>query len=517
MIHRINLVIPYAEEQHLGKFVAQQLNIDLNSVSHIQVIKRSMDARATTIKLNFQLDVYTSPDFYEKFDYQLPKTSVANSNKGTVIIVGAGPAGLFAALKLIALGLKPIILERGKDVKERRRDLALINKLGLVNPESNYCFGEGGAGTYSDGKLYTRSTKRGDVNAILQTFVSFGADERILSDAHPHIGTNKLPGIISRIRNYILDAGGEVHFESKVVDFILNGKAVVGVRTIRQEFIGLGVILATGHSARDIFELLAAKNILVEPKSFAMGVRIEHPQLLIDEIQYKHKDRMLDLPPAAYSLVHQVNGRGVFSFCMCPGGIIAPCATSTGEVVTNGWSPSKRNNKFANAGMVTSIESKDLLPFKSFGAFAGMQFQQELEQHAFKAGGGNLIAPGQRMVDFCSSRLSANLPENSYHPGVKSIPLHEMLPHSIGKRLQVALAHFGTKMKGFYTNEAILVGVETRTSSPVRIPRNPITLEHITTMGLYPCAEGAGYAGGIVSAAVDGQKCAMALAAKYAT
>ena len=427
--------------------------------------------------------------------------------------MGAGPAGLFAALQCIELGLKPIIIERGKAVKDRRRDLANINKQGLVNPESNYCFGEGGAGTYSDGKLYTRSTKRGDVNGVLKTFVAHGATEDILVDARPHIGTNKLPQIIEAIRETILNAGGEIHFDSKVTSLLVSSGEIKGVQLATGEKLQANaVILATGHSARDVFEMLHRQNILIEAKPFALGVRIEHPQEIIDRAQYHcppNEDRGPDLPPSYYNLVEQVDGRGVFSFCMCPGGIIAPCATEPNEIVVNGWSPSKRNNPYANSGTVVQINLEDVAgdnadPFKM------LRFQQQIEHAAYKAGGGNLVAPAQRMVDFAENRLSRDLPKNSYLPGTNSVQLKEVLPHWINERLRKALPAFGKKMKGYYTNEAILVGVESRTSSPVKIPRDKETLQHPQVKGLFPCGEGAGYAGGIISAAIDGINCAVA-------
>ena len=426
-----------------------------------------------------------------------------------MIVIGAGPAGLFASLKLIESGIKPIILERGKDVRARRRDLADLNKQGEVNPESNYCFGEGGAGTYSDGKLYTRSSKRGDVNRILNLFAHFGAEEKILYEAHPHIGTNKLPNIITAIRKKILDCGGEYWFEKKVVDLVLADGKITGVKTSDgNSFDANAVILATGHSARDIFQLLHAKKIQIDLKPFALGVRVEHPQALIDSLQYHGVTRDDFLPPASYSLVQQVQNRGVFSFCMCPGGIIAPAATAPGELVVNGWSPSKRNNPFANSGIVVTVEEKDTYPFRNYGPLAAIYFQQSIEQKAFIAGGGKFVAPAQRMVDFSRDKVSATLPACSYLPGLHPVCLKEVLPPFIHTRLQQAFIEFGKKMKGYFTNEAVVVAPESRTSSPVRIPRNAITMQHPQIDNLYPCAEGAGYAGGIVSAAMDGEKAA---------
>ncbi|MGZ3872202.1 MAG: NAD(P)/FAD-dependent oxidoreductase, partial [Mucilaginibacter sp.] len=398
----------------------------------------------------------------------------------------------------------------GKDVKQRRRDLANINKQGLVNPESNYCFGEGGAGTYSDGKLYTRSTKRGDVNAVLRTFVSHGATGDILIDARPHIGTNKLPQIITSIKDSILNAGGDVLFDKKVTGLLVEFGKIKGISLASGEKITADrVILATGHSARDIFEMLHHQHILIEAKPFALGVRIEHPQEIIDRAQYHCEHRGADLPPSYYNLVEQVDNRGVFSFCMCPGGIIAPCATEADEIVVNGWSPSKRNNPFANSGTVVQINMEDVQDSEN-DPLSMLRFQQQVEKLAFNAGGGKLVAPAQRMVDFVNNRLSVDLPENSYLPGTRSTELKEILPGWINERLRKALPAFGRKMKGYYTNEAVLVGVESRTSSPVKIPRDKETLQHPQVSGLFPCGEGAGYAGGIISAAIDGINCAIA-------
>jgi uncharacterized FAD-dependent dehydrogenase len=438
----------------------------------------------------------------------------ATKAKNNIIIVGAGPAGLFAALKLLEMGIKPIILERGKDVRARRRDLAALNKQGIVNPESNYCFGEGGAGTYSDGKLYTRSNKRGDINRILNLFVQFGAEEKILYEAHPHIGTNKLPHIITAMRQAIIEHGGEVLFEKKVTGFIIEANTIKGVRTFDGDTLTAeAVVLATGHSARDIFELLHHKNILIEAKPFALGVRIEHPQSIIDAAQYHCTVRGDYLPPASYSLVEQVNGRGVFSFCMCPGGIIAPAATSPNELVVNGWSPSKRNNPYANSGMVVSVdeESLQLAKFKSTKAgtpLTLMDFQQSVEQKAWNAGGGKSVAPALRVVDFCNGKISQSLPDCSYLPGITASDFRDILPNFIHKSLQEGIKAFGKRMKGYYTNDAIVVATESRTSSPVRIPRNNNNLQHPQIKNLYPCGEGAGYAGGIVSACMDGERVA---------
>lgn len=486
--------------------LAVALNIDLIKINHYQVIKRSIDARSRRVVYRLQVRAYIDEDISQKENiFSYPMVGDAK----TVIIVGAGPAGLFAALQCLENGLKPIVVERGKDVKQRRRDLAAINKYGVVNTESNYCYGEGGAGTYSDGKLYTRSNKRGDINKVLQIFVQHGANQDILIDARPHIGTNKLPHIITAIRETIQNAGGQVLFDSKLTDFIItNGKIRGIVVNQEQELLADHVILATGHSARDIYELLNKKNILIEAKPFALGVRIEHPQQIIDSAQYHCDIRSEFLPPAYYSMVEQVKTRGVFSFCMCPGGIIAPCATNLNEIVVNGWSPSKRNNPFANSGTVVQITLDDV---QGYDPLRMLNFQSEIEQLAFEAGGGNLVAPAQRMIDFVENKLSIDLPKNSYLPGTKSVMLDNILPNFVSSSLRTALPLFGKKMKGYYTNEAILVGVESRTSSPVRIPRDKETYQHPQVTGLYPCAEGAGYAGGIVSAAIDGINCANAI------
>jgi len=510
MIKEVEIVCPpgqHEDEAVLKGLASAALKISAAKITGFKILKRSIDARGRKVVYRMQLKVYMDePYLPETYTVTYPDIKQAKP----IIIVGAGPAGLFAALQCIELGLKPIIIERGKEVKDRRRDLANINKQGLVNPESNYCFGEGGAGTYSDGKLYTRSTKRGDVNQVLQIFVAHGATEDILVDARPHIGTNKLPQIITAIRETILNSGGEIRFDAKLTSLQVQFGKIKGVQLASGEKIDAdAVILATGHSARDVFQMLHHQNILIEAKPFALGVRIEHPQEIIDRAQYHCEVRGDDLPPSYYSLVEQVDGRGVFSFCMCPGGIIAPCATEANEIVVNGWSPSKRNNPYANSGTVVQVNLEDVAgddndPFKM------LRFQQEIERLAFTAGGGALVAPGQRMVDFVNGRQSADLPKSSYLPGTKSVQLSEVLPGWINSRLKKALPAFGQKMKGYYTNEAILVGVESRTSSPVKIPRDKETLQHPQISGLFPCGEGAGYAGGIISAAIDGINCAVA-------
>ena len=512
MQQEIELSIPpakIADEAYLLQRGATHLNIAPARIKRLKIRKRSIDARSKQVVFRVRVVLYID----EIPEPEIFTASYANvAGAPPVIIIGAGPAGLFAALRCLERGLRPVVLERGKPVRERRRDLAMLNKQGVVDPDSNYCFGEGGAGTYSDGKLYTRSNKRGDVQRVLQWLVAHGATEDILVDARPHIGTNKLPHIIEAIRHTILEYGGEIHFNKRVVDITESSGQATGVVLASGEHLdSRHVILATGHSARDLFELFHRKRWLAEPKPFALGVRIEHPQEIIDQAQYHCAVRSEHLPPAYYSLVEQVNGRGVFSFCMCPGGIIAPCATDKGEVVVNGWSPSKRNNPFANSGTVVQVNLEDV-PQSGRYPFALLDFQHEVEERAYVVGGGNLVAPAQRMVDFVEGRLSTDLPVNSYKPGTKSALLSDVLPVFVHDALRKALPLFGKKMKGYYTNEAILVGVESRTSSPIRIPRDKETLQHPQIKGLYPCGEGAGYAGGIVSAAIDGINCADAIA-----
>ncbi|MBO9570733.1 MAG: FAD-dependent monooxygenase [Chitinophagaceae bacterium] len=502
-----------SSEDTIKQYISQYLSIKKSSVTGYTLLKRSLDARGRQPMYLLTLNTFIDEPFIHRKISKLNLTNVSRSTK-KIIIAGAGPAGLFAALTLIEKGIKPVILERGKDVRSRRRDLASLNKEGIINPDSNYCFGEGGAGTYSDGKLYTRSTKRGDVYRILNILVQFGADENILSDAHPHIGTNKLPQIITSIRKAITDCGGEFLFEKKITDLVTENNKLTNVITADgDKYDGDALILATGHSARDIFLLLHKKNILIEAKPFALGVRVEHPQQLIDSIQYHCPARGEFLPPASYSLVQQTGDRGVFSFCMCPGGIIAPASTAAGELVVNGWSPSKRNNPFANSGIVAAVNEVDFSHLTSkFGALAAMELQSQTEKKAFKYGGGNFVAPAQRLVDFTNKKLSSTLPECSYVPGIHAAPINEILPSFIYTALSAAFKEFGKKMKGYFTNDAIVVATESRTSSPVRIPRNNDTLEHPQIKGLYPCGEGAGYAGGIVSAAMDGERVANMIA-----
>ena len=492
-------------EEALGTAVAKAAGMPQDELSSYRIIRKSLDARHGKLRFNLRVEVLSEDEASSRHPDYIDRDFENVAGKEPVIIVGSGPAGLFAALKAIELGRKPIIVERGKDVRERRRDLAQLTRNHIVNSESNYCFGEGGAGTYSDGKLYTRSTKRGKVSRILSTFIQFGAGEEILVDAHPHIGTDKLPKVISNMRERILECGGEILFNTKMTDLLISDSTVTGIEVNGDDKIKANqVILATGHSARDVYELLYRKSIEIEEKQFAMGVRVEHPQELINSIQY-HGQMCDVLPPASYSWVEQVRGRGVYSFCMCPGGVIAPCATSPGEVVTNGWSPSKRNNPFANSGIVVSIEKEDLQPFSKHGPLAGMYFQQAVEQAVCRSGGGTQTAPAQRLSDFARRKMSTDLPECSYHPGIVSLEMGDVLPDSIASRLRSAFGSIGKKMNGYLTNEAVVLAVESRTSSPVRIPRGKDG-QHPRIRGLYPCGEGAGYAGGIVSAAIDGEK-----------
>jgi uncharacterized FAD-dependent dehydrogenase len=500
------------DDDKIKNYIASQLKVSEKKINAFQIIRRSIDARSRNIVVNLQVHAFVEEPFYDYFEFQPQLQNV--TNKRPILIAGAGPAGLYAALRCIEEGFCPIIVERGKDVKSRRRDLAKMNKEGIVNPESNYCFGEGGAGTYSDGKLYTRSNKRGNIKKCLQWFRHFGAPEAILTEAHPHIGTNKLPGIISAMRDAIIACGGQILFDTKLTDIILEGDILKGIEVNHQDkILADALILATGHSARDIFRLLHHKNILIESKPFALGVRIEHAQAFIDSVQYKcdiEKGRVAYLPPASYSLVSQEHGKGVFSFCMCPGGIIAPASTDEGELVVNGWSPSKRDNPYSNSGMVVSVDEQDFAKYGFTGPLAAMEYQQMVERKAWQAGGGKLVAPAQRVSDFTANKFSSSLPKCSYLPGVTSAKINDVLPKEVVRSLAAGLITFGKKMKGYHTQDALIVATESRTSSPIRIPRDKDTLMHTQIKGLFPCAEGAGYAGGIISAAMDGDNCAAA-------
>jgi uncharacterized FAD-dependent dehydrogenase len=488
--------------------LADHLGIDDSRIQHFHIRKRSIDGRSKIVKLVMSIDAWIDEKYIAESAFSPDFKNVKNATE--VYIIGAGPAGYFAALQLLEMGKKPIIIERGKDVRNRRRDLAALSKNHIVNPESNYCFGEGGAGTYSDGKLYTRSDKRGDIKKILDLFIHFGASESIGIDSKPHIGTNKLPEIIQSIRECILSYGGEIHFEKRLDDFEMQFNSIQSITLNGSEKIKTNqLILATGHSSRMIFEMLHAKEISIEAKPFALGVRAEHPQQLVDQAQYHCKTRPDYLPPSYYSFVSQEMERGVYSFCMCPGGIIAPCSTSPGEIVTNGWSPSKRNNPYANSGIVVEIRLEDMVKLGvTESPLMAMEFQKMIEQKACQLAGNDQTAPAQRLVDFVNNTASNSLPDCSYTPGIKSVNLSEVLPEFISKRLKNGFKSFGKKMPTYFTNEAVLVAPESRTSSPVKIPRESKSLQHPEVSGLFPCGEGAGYAGGIVSAAIDGMKCA---------
>lgn len=510
----LNLSPPEAaDNDRIKRIAGSKAGTPVDEIREVRTIKRSVDARKPKIRINLVVEVITGDD--EKISSQISFKPLNVTLAPEVLIAGAGPAGLFAALRLIELGIRPVILERGRDISARKRDIAQISRNHIINPDSNYCFGEGGAGTFSDGKLYTRSKKRGDNRRILELLCYHGANKNILYEAHPHLGTDKLPGIISSIRKSITDSGGLFLLEKRITDFIMEGNSVKGVLAGENErFRSPFLILATGHSARDIFCLCRKSGIDIEFKSFAMGVRVEHQQELIDRIQYHGKERGEYLPAASYNLVQQVDGRGVYSFCMCPGGFIVPAATSQEEVVVNGMSPSGRNSSYANSGIVVEINEADMTSYSRFGELAGLQFQMELEREAWESGGCSQKAPAQRLQDFTNGTASHSLPEVSYFPGVTPSPLHKWLPDVIGLRLRNGLRMFGTVMKGFLTNDAVVVGVESRTSSPLRIPRDISSMEHIRISGLYPCGEGSGYAGGIVSSAVDGMKAAEAIGMK---
>ncbi|MBN8825294.1 MULTISPECIES: NAD(P)/FAD-dependent oxidoreductase [unclassified Spirosoma] len=526
MIHQLSLTLAPElafDDEAFRMHVLTHLSLPDTAEVLVRKKRQSIDARNRQVRVQVEADVFVGQTPPPLIQYQKPQTDVSKAPQA--IVVGAGPAGLFAALRLIELGIKPVVVERGSDVRTRRRDLAAINKDHIVNPESNYCFGEGGAGTYSDGKLYTRSTKRGDVRRILEIFVAHGATEQILVDAHPHIGTNKLPNVVADLRTSILNAGGDVRFDTKVTDLLLDGNELNGVVLANGETItGIGVILATGHSARDIFYLLHNRKVRIEAKPFAMGVRIEHQQRLIDQFQYHRPNRGDYLPAASYSLVAQTRyqgvERGVFSFCMCPGGFIVPAATAPGELVVNGMSPSRRDSQYANSGLVVAITDVDLRPYADEGPLAGLALQQELERWACRMGATQAdrpsqTAPAQLIADFVDGRISNDLLPTSYQPGLASVDMTEVLPDHIAQPLRQGLRDFGRKMRGYVSNEGQLIGAESRTSSPVRIPRHRDTCEHVDIQRLFPCGEGAGYAGGIVSAAMDGERCAEELVKLY--
>lgn len=515
MIKEIQLrVLPEvaANEQNIKRYLQADNGLEISHINAVRILKRSIDARQRTVYVNLKVRAYVDEkpedDEFVHTDYHPVK------GDKQAIVVGAGPGGLFAALHLIELGIKPIVVERGKNVHDRKKDLADISRNQTVNPESNYSFGEGGAGAYSDGKLYTRSKKRGNTEKILNVFCQHGASTAILADAHPHIGTDKLPRIIENIRNTIIECGGEVHFETRMDSLIIDKIKVAGVETNTGEVFRGPVILATGHSARDVYRWLNDNHVAIEAKSLAVGVRLEHPQHLIDQIQYHNRQgRGEYLPAAEYNFVTQVEGRGVYSFCMCPGGFIVPAASGPEQVVVNGMSPSNRGSKWANSGMVVEIHPDDFPEYDKYGALSLMEFQIALERQAWMQGGHKQIAPAQRMADFVRGHLGPDVPASSYSAGLISSPLHFWMPQFITKRLQQGFAHFGKMSHGFLTNEAVMIGVETRTSSPVRILRDKDTLQHVEVSGLFPCGEGAGYAGGIVSAAIDGERCADNLAA----
>lgn len=505
------LPVVAASENAIKRYLAEEQGIDQRTINSVRVLKKSIDARQRTIFVNLKIRVYINEvpqdDEYEHTEYQNVE------DRPQVVVVGEGPGGLFASLRLIELGLRPVVLERGKDVRERKMDLAQITKTQKVDPESNYCFGEGGAGAYSDGKLYTRSKKRGNVNKILNVFCQHGASTSILADAHPHIGTDKLPRVIENMRNTIIKCGGEVHFQTKMTRLVVEGERVTGVEAVDLKTGGEltfrgPVILATGHSARDVYRLLVESNIHIEAKGIAVGVRLEHPSQLIDQIQYHNREgRGKYLPAAEYSFVTQVEERGVYSFCMCPGGFVIPAATGPQQLVVNGMSPSNRGTQWSNSGMVVELHPDDV-GGDSSDPLCMMHFQEKLERDCWQQGNMKQTAPAQRMADFVNNRLSYDLPKSSYAPGLISSPLHFWMPPFVAKRLQEGFKKFGKMSHGFLTNEAVLIATETRTSSPVRIVRDPATLQHVTVQGLFPCGEGAGYAGGIVSAGVDGERCA---------
>ena len=514
MIHEFQLrVLPEVagSEQALKEYVSNEYGIDAGQINAVRILKRSIDARQRVVYVNLKIRVYRNEQ--PEGEEYTPVAYRDVSGGKQAVIVGAGPGGLFAALRLIELGIRPIVIERGKNVRDRKKDIANISREQRVDPESNYSFGEGGAGAYSDGKLYTRSKKRGNVDKILNVFCQHGASTSILCDVHPHIGTDKLPAVIENMRGTILSNGGEVHFETRMDRLVIDGGIVTGIETNTGTVFSGPVILATGHSARDVYKWFSDNDVPIEAKGIAVGVRLEHPQHLIDCIRYhSRKGRGEWLPPAEYSFVTQADGRGVYSFCMCPGGFVVPAATDAGQVVVNGMSPSNRGSKWANSGMVVEVRPEDLPGYAGFGKLAVMEFQKDLERTAWLQGGMSQVAPAQRMADFVNRKLSAEVNVSSYTPGLVASPLHFWLPDFVAGRLSQAFVRFGKTSKGFLTNEANLIGVETRTSSPVRILRDADTLQHVSLPGLFPCGEGAGYAGGIVSAAIDGERCAEMLA-----
>jgi len=516
MAARINLTLsPEAAADHneIIRKAARMLRCSPADITGVTIIRKSIDARKPAIVFNVEAEVFTGDETPPSEIISFQERDVSNAKE--ILIAGSGPAGLFAALTLIGHGLRPVVIERGRDVSSRKRDIAMISRQHVVDNDSNYCFGEGGAGTYSDGKLYTRSKKRGENRKVLELLHFFGADENILYEAHPHIGTDRLPSIIRNIREKIIECGGQVLLNTRITGLLLNGRRFAGVEAGGQTFMSDTLILATGHSARDIYALLGQHFAAMEFKPFAMGVRVEHPQELIDRIQYHGKSRGSWLPPASYTLSRQVEGRGVFSFCMCPGGFIVPSATSGDEVVVNGMSPARRNSVWANSGIVTEIRGGDVSAYGRYGPMAGLKFQQHLEKLAWEHGGRRQTAPAQRLTDFIAGRPSATLPRSSYSPGIVSSPLHEWLPEPLLGALKEGFRAFGRMMKGYVTEEAVLVGVESRSSSPLRIPRDPATLQHTDIEGLYPCGEGSGYAGGIVSSAIDGMRVAEVLSGKF--
>lgn len=510
MIEKVNIrLIPEdaALENKILKAVVESCGIGQNRINQWRIIKRSIDARQKQIYVNLTIAIAFDNDKELAVIKPIEYADVSQS-KHHILIVGAGPAGLFAALRAIELGIKPIIFERGVDVDSRRKDLAQISRTDRVDPESNYCFGEGGAGAYSDGKLFTRSKKRGNIEEVLQILFQHGASDNILIDTHPHIGSDKLPIIIKNIRHTIIKSGGEVRFKSKVTRLIIENKKVVGLKLSTGEYFKGSVILATGHSARDVYRMLFQEGVKIESKGLAIGVRLEHPQHLIDQIQYHNKNgRGKYLPPAEYSFVTQVKNRGVYSFCMCPGGIIVPASSDDNQLVVNGMSPSNRGSKWANSGMVVEIRPGDFPEFAKYNEFEMMELQASIETNFYNASGKSLNAPAQRMTDFVNQKISASLPQSSYAPGIHSAPIHFLLPKEISERLREGFKIFGLKSKGFLASDAILIGLESRTSSPIRIPRDKETLSHIEISGLYPAGEGAGYAGGIISSAIDGMRC----------